>query len=258
MYHHRAVDSTSSQQKAASAEGYDSLKGIKYSLCHKRGQRLLKRGITMVGMGRKNRLELPHALLPTRDRKALSPMFAFTDATVLALLPHTERWKGQRLKENKQWKRKGPYKIQPSECASLQEAPPQAPKLALAQAALPQAAASPQAAMPQPPQVEFSPAKVRSHPKASPRKLEKDTASKSKRKRKVNLSPTKLKKKKRVAKKEDESPSGMGPMSPHAALFPFDRGGVMLLDLGKPQVKQWKLELQRHHPGVPQPHPSGP
>lgn len=60
----------------------------------------------MVGTGRKNRLELPHALLPTRDRKALSPMFAFTDATMLALFPHTERWKGQRLKEKNSGKGK--------------------------------------------------------------------------------------------------------------------------------------------------------
>ncbi len=43
------------------------------------GQELLKKKLTMVGTVRKNKPELPPALLTTRDRAALSSIFAFTE-----------------------------------------------------------------------------------------------------------------------------------------------------------------------------------
>ncbi|XP_027020195.2 M-phase phosphoprotein 8 isoform X2 [Tachysurus fulvidraco] len=47
------------------------------------GQELLKRKLAMVGTIRKNRPELPPALLATRDRDRLSSQFAFTDTHTL-------------------------------------------------------------------------------------------------------------------------------------------------------------------------------
>ncbi|XP_029553209.1 uncharacterized protein LOC115152471 [Salmo trutta] len=47
------------------------------------GQQLFKRNITMVGMVRKNKPELPPALLASRDRGVLSSKFAFTPTTTL-------------------------------------------------------------------------------------------------------------------------------------------------------------------------------
>ena len=46
-------------------------------------QQLLKRKITMVGTVRKNKPELPPALLATRGREAFSSKFAFTPTTSL-------------------------------------------------------------------------------------------------------------------------------------------------------------------------------
>jgi acyl-CoA-binding protein len=46
-------------------------------------QQLLKRKITMVGTVRKNKPELPSALLATRGREAFSSRFAFTHTTTL-------------------------------------------------------------------------------------------------------------------------------------------------------------------------------
>ncbi|KAL7399436.1 hypothetical protein ABVT39_024263 [Epinephelus coioides] len=46
------------------------------------GQRLLRRGLTMVGTIRKNKPELPPALLATRERAVLSCRFAFTRTTL--------------------------------------------------------------------------------------------------------------------------------------------------------------------------------
>ena len=50
---------------------------------YKLSQQLLKRKITMVGTVRKNKLELPPALLATRGREAFSSKFAFTPTTAL-------------------------------------------------------------------------------------------------------------------------------------------------------------------------------
>ena len=46
---------------------------------HGLGQELLKRKLTMVGTVRKNKPQLPPALVSTRGRNALSSKFAFTD-----------------------------------------------------------------------------------------------------------------------------------------------------------------------------------
>ncbi|XP_052348595.1 piggyBac transposable element-derived protein 4-like [Oncorhynchus keta] len=50
---------------------------------YKLGQRLLERNLTMVGMVRKNKAELPPALLESRGRQVLSSRFAFTPTTTL-------------------------------------------------------------------------------------------------------------------------------------------------------------------------------
>ncbi|TWW54655.1 hypothetical protein D4764_0263720, partial [Takifugu flavidus] len=47
------------------------------------GQQLLKRKITMVGIVRKNKPELPPALLASKEREVLSSKFAFTPTTTL-------------------------------------------------------------------------------------------------------------------------------------------------------------------------------
>ncbi|XP_014912949.1 piggyBac transposable element-derived protein 4-like [Poecilia latipinna] len=47
------------------------------------GQQLLKRKITMIGTVRKNKPELPPALLTTKERKVFSSKFAFTPTTTL-------------------------------------------------------------------------------------------------------------------------------------------------------------------------------
>lgn len=52
------------------------------------GQELLKRKLTMVGSVRKNKPELPSALVSTRGREALSSSFAFTDThTLVSYVP---------------------------------------------------------------------------------------------------------------------------------------------------------------------------
>ena len=48
---------------------------------HGLDQELLKRKLTMVGTVRKNKPQLPPALVLTRGREALSSKFAFTDTT---------------------------------------------------------------------------------------------------------------------------------------------------------------------------------
>ncbi|XP_024151020.1 piggyBac transposable element-derived protein 4-like [Oryzias melastigma] len=55
---------------------------------HALGQELLKRKLTMVGTVRKNKPELPPALVSTRGRQALSSQFAFTDThTLVSYVP---------------------------------------------------------------------------------------------------------------------------------------------------------------------------
>ncbi len=56
------------------------------------GQELLKRKLTMVGTVRKNKPELPPALVSTRGREALSSKFAFTDThTLVSYVPKKNR-----------------------------------------------------------------------------------------------------------------------------------------------------------------------
>ncbi|KAL6487771.1 hypothetical protein MHYP_G00043970 [Metynnis hypsauchen] len=56
------------------------------------GQELLKRKLTMVGTVRKNKPELPPALVTTRGREALSSKFAFTDThTLVSYVPKKNR-----------------------------------------------------------------------------------------------------------------------------------------------------------------------
>ncbi|CAK6968790.1 piggyBac transposable element-derived protein 4-like%2C partial [Scomber scombrus] len=55
---------------------------------HGLGQELLKRKLTMVGTVRKNKPQLPPALVSTRGREALSSKFAFTDThSLVSYLP---------------------------------------------------------------------------------------------------------------------------------------------------------------------------
>ena len=55
-------------------------------------QQLLKRKIPMVGTVRKNKPELPPALLATKGREAFSSKFAFTPTTTLvSYLPKRNR-----------------------------------------------------------------------------------------------------------------------------------------------------------------------
>ncbi|XP_062414083.1 piggyBac transposable element-derived protein 4-like isoform X2 [Pungitius pungitius] len=54
-----------------------------YFTSYELARRLLARGITVVGTVRKNKPELPPALLATRDRAVFSSMFAFTPTTAL-------------------------------------------------------------------------------------------------------------------------------------------------------------------------------
>lgn len=56
------------------------------------GQQLLKKNITMVGTVRKNKPELPPALLTTREREVLSSKFAFTPtSSLVSYLPKKTR-----------------------------------------------------------------------------------------------------------------------------------------------------------------------